>query len=185
MLCGRFQCVMRVAVSAGLLTMALTPPAVRHVHAGGERQHKHPLENARSAPGIAHSHTDSGTHSHHHPHHRAIVRRERQYSWGGVDHCHFAWLGFEFVLPTPTSPAPSQGDEDRVAQEIVPVFVANDFVDGPQHARAIAAAPLVALALPSIDGLPAEAAPWIAPAGAISNLLCDTARHERSGVQLI
>ncbi len=183
---GRFQRVIRVAVSAGLLTMALTPPAVRHVHADGDRQHRHAQDSTRFTSDLAHAHVDPGTHGHRHPHnHVESAPVEPHYSRGSVDHCHIACLGFEFVLPAPASSAPSQDDRGHMAQELFPVFAANGFACGPQPAPAIAAASSFAPALPSIDGLPAKAALRIFPAGSISNHLCDTARHERSGVQLI
>lgn len=183
---GRFQRVMRVAVSAGLLTMALTPPAVRHSHADGERRHKHAPEGDPLTSGVADAQVVSGTHRHRHPHsHVTIAPVERQYSRGSVNHLHIAWLGFDFVLPAPELPASSQDDEGRMAQKLVPLFAANDFSVELQPAPTIAATMLFAPKLPSIDGLPAFAALCITSVGAISNHLCDTARHERSGVQLI
>jgi hypothetical protein len=90
-------------------------------------------------------------------------------------HLHVSLFGIEFTLPV------EQDDDDS---------------DEGQPTHLIAAAPTIALApspshfiawtLPILDfGEPVPIAPTFRCKTAVAAPLCDTARHERSGVQLI
>lgn len=180
---GCFQRVTRFAVSAALLLMALTPPAVRHSHAGGERAHRHSVHGP-GATHLSHHHHHVGEPVHSHNDHDAVVDCWHRQPGTAVGHCHLAWFGFELVLPTPALPSSSQGDNGPT-QEFVRPFAENDFIPGLQQATSGANVLLLTAALPSISGLVIDAPPCHAATDSVANHLCDTARHERSGVQLI
>ncbi|HEV3023985.1 MAG TPA: hypothetical protein VGX76_16030 [Pirellulales bacterium] len=101
-------------------------------------------------------------------------------------HVHLVWLGFEFTLLPPAVPTDDQDDSPPPASVSLARLVDNCLwleVGRASPPRAIAVDPLTRPAL-------AEAGAPIHPAGpAARNVaalpLCDAARHERSGVQLI
>jgi hypothetical protein len=129
------------------------------------------------APAWQHSHVAGDrphTHSHHdlatHAHDDHGIERPRP-------HLHVALFGIEFTLPID-----SDDDDDDAGQS---------------HATFLSAAPagldaslsfahFAASAQPMVDlGELPQAAPTFRCKTAIAAPLCDTARHERSGVQLI
>ncbi len=148
-------------------------PGLWHAHAGGERPHRHHTPTAKHCE---HEYKHHG-HSHAHPHPSELL--------GADSHVHLWLFGFEFAsLPLPYD---SREDSDGEWRQ----FVASPFSVGPSvrqlsgteynlfvvaivNDRLLETRPISLHLADRFASLPAIAAP-----------LCDTARHERSGVQLI
>jgi hypothetical protein len=160
---------------AHVVTGAVSPPALRHVHATPDR--------TQSAGGHTHKHG----HHHHGPHHAhqhsASANDAALMGVASIDaHWHIFWLGFNFTLDEPLSQSGRSElpqNEAVVAVAAVPIETATVVL--PESGKWVrlalstpAAYEVACLRPPSRGTTPAAARP-----------LSDTARHERSGVQLI
>lgn len=159
-------------LSATVFLGSVMPPAVQHAHGGDHQIHDHKTTPAK------HAH-----HQHSHPHQSESQSTIEEFpTW----HRHVSFLGWDFHLPTsdsPNCPSPGSGDLGDQFETLVRLFDTN----------------VVVGSAPSVDwvgmGLPLVMDwPLIENEGAISRFgkqtlaslpLCDTARGERSGVQLI
>lgn len=98
-----------------------------------------------------------------------------------IEHVHVVWFGFDLVLPVslPASAGelPVESDDQAVLVQAVPEWAA----PRPDKAMAAVVLPVLPLALEAETAVP-RVVPSVAPIGWA--FLCDSARHERSGVQL-
>jgi hypothetical protein len=103
-----------------------------------------------------------------------------------MPHLHFEWLGFLVTLSDNDTDRPVQGRDDHRTYVSVLTRAANDLNAALQVGPASARPPTADLAgvLPDEEPAAARTVAAAAPRGTLS-LLCDRARHERSGVQLI
>ena len=160
---GRYK-TLRWLLSALLAAATTMPPGLCHAHARGDVPHRHDRLSA--------DHRHSHRHAHAHPRDVAPPR----------SHVHLSWLGFEFTLPASHEPHKGRSPGDKLA----PCFVrpsdetAADIRshDGPHSIAPVESATFFSTA--DVER-PIVAR---APLPAYGKLLCDTARHERSGVQL-
>jgi hypothetical protein len=169
MLSQRVIAVCRFGLAATLLLANGGGPTLRHAHAGGQVPHTH------DASAMKVRKADHG-HPHAHPHAAKLS--------DSCSHVHFWVFGIEFTsLPLP---ADREEDSDQWGQLVIsPLGIGPVVGDLPgSECNPLAAA--------SIDDGLAETRPvsldWadrFASIPAVAALLCDTARHERSGVQLI
>ena len=182
----RFTNLIRWLSAVMLMTISIAPPAVAHSHAGSSDPHT-----VRSA-GAHHKHEHACHHDHgagsatlghvqhrHEPLPTSIVEADRS-----GRHLHFSVFGRELVLPFGNPPTDS--DQSNPTDRVIVQLVEGDL---------IAPSPCLSLDL-SIELLSMVSHPRFVPAAAFQlgcfsdtgrteSLLCDTARHERSGVQLI
>ncbi|MBI1903704.1 MAG: hypothetical protein HYS13_21585 [Planctomycetia bacterium] len=177
-------------ITAAMLVTGVIPPAVRHAHADGEKPHDH------STSPVVHSH---GHHRHVHHHHDHSARHHHRYHddamtattvsvRGVTEHWHLRLFGWDLTLPV----------QDRENSQRHPLDDGNRLaalVRLPQGDAVLASPTLVA----SMLHLDAMAPGEFLNADACNGLrgsahrprllaslpLCDAARHERSGVQLI
>jgi hypothetical protein len=168
MVSGSAAAVGRWTLATSLLLANGASPALRHTHAGGGVPHTHEAESPAD-----HGHA----HPHSHPHVFPLT--------DGCSHVHFSLFGIEFMsLPRP---ADDEDDSDARQPQLALSPLSAGCVPGDLPGPRLSAVAFAiaddefALTLPVsrhfADGfasLPRIAAP-----------LCDTARHERSGVQLI
>jgi hypothetical protein len=157
-----------LALSAVLLAGSLVMPGYRHSHAGGDLAHHH------DRPGhVVHEH---GGHVHHHSHSISCEP-------GHVPHVHRSFLIFDFTSPVPDGDDCDSNGND--ASEIV--YVTQPKVDAVQSAResfparcSVMPTPLFPIVVVQATQIRGDSDPPVA-----ATFLCDSARHERSGVQLI
>jgi hypothetical protein len=162
-------------VSATVFLGAVMPPAVQHAHALGGQPHDHDA-----------AHSEMHSADHRHPHPRSHHPEEQPCpvtmpTW----HFHLTFLGFDFHLPVgDPQNAPKDGPSlpDVQSEPLVRLFDAEGLLKD-------------SVAYGTFDGLPSPgfwsilpiAKPQPRSQGETSTrlLLCDSARGERSGVQLI
>jgi hypothetical protein len=167
-------------LAAVLASRAASPPGFYHVHAGGDQPHRH-----HSLAGLDHADDGHGDHAL-----STNSRYEHDGGWQGVwsdlqpaiAHTHFCWFGWEMSLPLPAIPDDSVPGED--GSELILVQVMGDHEWNLQPpAQSATILPLdyrAPLAEAAIDRPPEHASsPALIPP------LCDSARHERSGVLVI
>lgn len=169
---------------------ALSPPALRHTHADGDRSHDHRV----AATDHEHTHSHGPTHSHspRHSQRHAADLKTAKHSHNGceghsatphVEHFHVFGFGFTTSLPLP---APERSDSPRAIPNVdqwVPLISEVPLPDTSQDGLNVLVAELCT---------PATLTPRMADRSEIRplrqsavNLLCDTARRERSGVLVI
>lgn len=167
----------------------LSPPALRHSHAGGDTPHSHRAEAVHSH---GHSHLHGPKHSHSSRHSHRADPKAAQHLHGHrkthsanppVEHYHVYWFGFETWLPLS---APQRSDSSQPVSDAgqwVPLISDVRLPDRTDDGSNFVA---VELGTPTrlTPRLPvrAETRPLKESA---ANLLCDTARRERSGVLVI
>jgi hypothetical protein len=179
------QNLLRWLLSALLIATTTMPPGVCHAHAQGDVPHRHD----RAAAGHRHMH---GQHIHSHPHRHDSLDggvavdfnrdRDARDVAPVLAHMHLSWLGFEFTLPA--SSIPDDSDPNRGGS--APCFV-RPLGDDVAEIRLQTDANQMTLVGAADVLLAAKPVCLIAPHAfkpAHCTLLCDTARHERSGVQL-
>ena len=156
-------------------------PGVTHAHAGGAATHSHGSDadsraNSREADDHGHSHAGHAhSHSHKHPHdHSARVE-------DCVTHTHANFLGLPITIPA-TDDGRSSDRQDGAAL-LVEIVAAPCDVASNGHGTRIEAqlgVPTFSVSLSADTLLSIHHRP-----NAGHNLLCDTARLERTGVLLI
>ncbi|MBI2823217.1 MAG: hypothetical protein HYX69_00845 [Planctomycetia bacterium] len=157
---------LRLILSAALAMGALVPPAFRHSHAGGAKPHHH----GRHVVSRCH---DDDCHHHHGP-----VPSHGPELAAAADHWHLVLLGW-----TPSLPVSADSEQPARAGRnlFVPSVQATaDQGDGPANPLATVGIFVTARAERSVVDAAAFRASTMGPRAS----LCDTARHERSGVQL-
>ncbi len=188
---------LRWLLSALLIATTTMPPGVCHAHAQGDVPHRHD----RAAAGHRHVHGDAEhSHAEHgraRPHWHDLLGRELLGRGAAIDfnrdrdardvapvraHLHLSWLGFEFTLPA--SNIPDDSDPNRGGSSPCFVRPLGDAVadvrllTGTNHLSLVGAVDVLSTAEPVCLVAPHSSKPACVPS------LCDTARHERSGVQL-
>lgn len=176
--------VLSLLLSAAVLFGGLMPPAVQHAHAEGERPHAH--EPVAAAAPSEHSHSHSHPHSHStgpvaEPHPAAAECIQCR-TW----HRHVVLFGFELCLPMhgdQQHPASSGTAGDDQAVTLIRLIDTVTLAASPQMAKSV----LIGLPdLPAVSAVPLPVADsWDGRDTGSSIPLCDSARRERSGVQLI
>lgn len=164
------QIVVRMLLSVGLLLNGFCTRAIHHAHAGGDRPHDHHVSHEHDHRG--HSHDVCSNHT----------SRASELS-DSIPHRHFSMLGFE--MTTPSSGESNQSDPSPYEPTKLAVIAAT-------RAGSLAAAwrapvsPLRALqcAANAMRAQCPAASCRFSFRPALAGFLCDTARHERSGVQL-
>jgi hypothetical protein len=188
------QCGMRLVLSAVLIVTTSMPPGLGHSHAQGDEPHRHDQVSAGHRHGHGHHHRHGASATVHHQH-NASDRGAQSSAAGAFDldrhaknaapsraHVHMCWLGFELTLPSSSIPNDSHPAEDPSAPCFVRLIDSVATEERPQSESSPIA--------PNnqVDSLAmAEAVCLVAPHAskpACGPSLCDTARHERSGVQL-
>jgi hypothetical protein len=170
----RYHRGIRQCLAAIVLVGNLVPPAYEHAHAGGQTPHRHGA---------------SGAHSHDHDdHHERSNEHQHLYGAGfaaaPVAHVHWTILIFELTWPI-------GNDDDRLpsADDLMDDALSGTRIAGQIRdcASSGAAAERDAIGNASAANCAAESAAWqrAARLKCPRAVLCDTARHERSGVQLI
>lgn len=173
---ARLPCLLRAALAACLAVVTTMPPAMGHAHAGGDRPHEH----AHADDHDGHRHAGETEHA-------AILAVGWSSAGAGrFAHLHFAWLGFEVTFAWPVgSSATGEGQPEHIVVRLLDSAAQNNGpVDVQSPLTAVSFVDFVHdaghLAAPSLAGflraLVASAPP--------TTLLCDAARHERSGVLL-
>jgi len=168
----------RLIVAAVVVVTSFETPVLQHAHAEGERPHRHVDE----------------PHSHHS--HRASLSVEFPVIEGVTAHVHVFWLGCEFTLPAGlvSSDGNGSGLPDQQSDDGLPASGANDGCaiyqlddDAHQFTPTVSDRSLVFIDLSSMELFAPAASDVRALSRTFSRpvILCDVARHERSGVQLV
>ena len=172
-------------LSALVLTAAVAPPAVRHVHslAGGSRlqhehsSHRHGPGHDRHSPDIESSGQHGELTTHLPPMNTAVI------ACGVVWHLHLLLLGVEVTLPDRSS-----DNEDRRSQpgcEFALLRSGDELLlQQSSGSMSVVSAALQSLPSSQGDAAPLQVAAPHSPQ-VCSMPLCDRARHERSGVLLV
>lgn len=162
-----------VIQSAVVLTWCVAPQGMRHSHAGGaDRRHQHAFEVAASNHG-GHEHQASSD-----------CRLDLVKVVGEVkSHLHLQWLSLNLALPDSHGPSSDQdhhGSDLLAARPLKAVKPACHASSG--HSR-----PLLTSLVNSCISPSTAATVWgqTSVLAAARTLLCDAARHERTGVLLI
>jgi len=163
----------------------------RHAHAGGDAPHTHGSDGDPHVSSHCHNHDnhchEGSGHGHRHPHQHP-GEMEMPAADATIEpvtaHVHVWLLGFQFTLPVPRG----SETEDEGSQPILISLASGEFVQAPCLSPKNDCAGNLCLT-PSLlrnEGfLPPELSCRSAESRPSSPPLCDTARHERSGVQLI
>ena len=151
-----------IAVVLAVSTLFIGVPARQHSHAAGDRPHSH--LHARHV----HAHDVDAHHGHDHEH-----------AHNGVDssyaHVHVTLFGVDFTLP-----ADSDDDENHdVRCTFLGPAPSGVETDQSNSQLSVVAEPVMGA------GRPLSIVPPFRSIAAAAAPLCDTARHERSGVLLI
>jgi hypothetical protein len=162
-----------------LLTAVLVLPGggfteLRHAHPGGAQPHDHP----RIARRDPHRQDDSGVD---HDRHLRQAAGDSASMTSCFAHVHISCFGFHFTCPSPTDP--QETDDDSQGPTIGKSF--NIVV--PRAPAPSVVTEFLALVGDDVGRYEDLAEPASARCCKMADVtyLCDTARHERSGVQLI
>lgn len=164
---------------------AVSPPALRHRHADGDKSHQHGVATVERSQTSGSRHSHSSQHSHRV---ETVMAKESHddrptpSANSPVEHLHVFWFALQSSLPVP---APERSDSPRSSastEQWVPLISEVTLPDASQVGSHI---PAFDLLMPTelTPRLPAQSEVRLRqPAVA---LLCDTARRERSGVLVI
>ena len=158
-----------VLLSLTLLVNGLAMPAFQHAHDGGDKPHDHEAS-------VEHSHSHDHDCAEHHHHHGT---RDPRLLTNSVAHVHVSCFGFEFSLPLQDE---SEHSDLSNSGSIAFVKPHDECLQAPPAVNAILYTLLMPHVIQSSGILPIVGHFSFRPADSIP--LCDTARHERSGVQL-
>jgi len=168
-------------MAATVLAWSLAPPPVHHTHQGGDNPcHHHDCDDADDDADdcayCSHHGSDCGEH-------QSVVKVATGIG-GEASHFHFQWLGFRLTLPDDDPPA--EKGKDHSAAKLLFVQAVRESVPQVDSGSRID----TSLENLSLNSIAAEiAAPQSANFRSLLRVtphpLCDRARHERSGVQLI
>jgi hypothetical protein len=171
-----------VMLSAILLAGSMMPQGIRHKHSGGsDLSHKH---RNLSSTSPSHSHHDETLHG---DDHSQSCRSQSPTTVGGslwecATHLHFEWFGLQWAFPDSGKAA----DENRDTNESQLVSLCSSEYLGITPQQNIRIEKFSLLVYPCS---PLQVSGEIQVVNFFSqpvtiNLLCDRARHERSGVLL-
>ena len=157
---------------------AVSSPALRHSHADGDKSHRHGVETVERH-GHSHTHDPANAAKAKHSH----GERVSDSAQSPVEHLHVFWFGFQTSMPLS---APDQSESPRPianAEQWVPLISEISLPDAAQDGSTMLA---VDLFTPTglTPRLPARSEVRPPHESAVA-WLCDTARHERSGVLVI
>jgi len=179
----RFQHTLGCLLSATVACAALLPPAVGHVHAGGDRAHVHSA--AWDADEHAAFHAHHGEHAEHHEHatlHEHGPADAHRLHAAGEWHAHLCFFGLSLTLPLPADGEfPGADDDDQRVVFLGPQTSEDPGLTTRDAGDDVALDCVRTASESSLDAL-RDRATGSAPVE--SPPLCDTARHARSGVQL-
>lgn len=185
-----FKTGLRMTLAAVVAFSVIMPEPIRHAHAGGERAHLHDgdghvhfLHNELAGEADEHGGARSeGCLSH--DHNYDVCAGESHLFSSATSHQHYFWFGWNVTLP-----ASNEGDEgkdkDHVAGSWVGVAAGDNLPFVRPQASPAEWIGLDSMLICSATTIDVGDSVQRAPAPPRSNTLCDIARHERSGVQLI
>jgi hypothetical protein len=182
MLSRYVQALLSMALSAIVLAGSIMPPGIRHGHRGGsDPSHQH---SDLSAIPASHSHHDgrSSCSEQHHGCRNDSPPAKADMPGKYATHLHFEWFGIPWTLPDSGKPH----KENQVADESQLVYIrsSEDLGVATQQNLRVEKFPLPVSQEPLYqDAVESRVALFVSPPDAMT-LLCDRARHERSGVQL-
>jgi hypothetical protein len=167
----KLQFVLMFAACVALLGGDLNRLAICHAHAGGDLPHNHHSQHSQ------HFHDHAGKALHPHTHATAEFGVQKL-----APHAHSSWFGIPVTIPLQNDSSQSEGVLSESTFSIL------------SHCTVCSPSPLDVLALDPVPSIACTATPTVVLISRImrarqdrmprSTLLCDTARHERSGVQL-
>jgi len=182
MMAAKFNIAGRFLIAASVLLTGTVTPGMSHAHGGGCRPHEH-----RDQQQSAHKHSHHG-HSHascQHPHAPSDPRTNS----AGIcttctRHVHISCFGWSLTLPGESGDGNS-ADQVSGSHGVIVVrpFDVNAAATSSEAAFGAASGMADAGEI-SCFSLPALDRPRFSSAPIAAGPLCDTARHERSGVQL-
>jgi hypothetical protein len=186
-----FHAELRMLLAAMVAMATVMPEPIRHSHPGGEQSHSHDADGHvhHSANGLASAnvaeaeHHDHGIGRHSHGVDHGLCGSESHVLTAAASHWHYSWFGFNVTLPDPTAGHEREQDDRDFAP-----WIGVSSNDNISLART-QASPSEFLSLDA--DWPDMAVPTLciiigaAPPQRSAAPLCDSARHERSGVQLI
>jgi hypothetical protein len=164
-------------LAALLLAPGTLPLGLAHAHPGADRPHHHHAEDGF---------VDADHHDDHDDH--------EDHQWGedlgpalesaSTSHVHFSWLGFDLTLPGP--PGGGEPDDPGTTATTPALIGTLDAPTGGTMGPLSWLAPWLLATHPFAwsGPPPAPCRPRLRPPSNPSPPLCDSARHERSGVQL-
>ena len=149
-----------------LIGGSISLPRYRHAHSGGE---------------VVHLHTSQDDHHHHAGHSHSHSHDQDDRAGARIAHLHVALLWFDFTLPTSEDADPSDPGETKS----IPVVVqaASGWLSIAHDSSHPATGDWAGLHSVATNTARFGFAQADAPQVASSNLLCDSARRERSGVR--
>jgi hypothetical protein len=167
-------------------------PAYRHTHVGGDSAHTHKVDRSHHASepvgdGHCHHHGHGHSHAHHHAHshhlktHPADEDDPRNSGASQINHVHICWFGIEFTVPEPAS-APGESQEPEISLLVMPI--SSPILIGSDSGRTAAWGAMHSAVMPNALCASRCLTNRFSVKTCLANPLCDTARHERSGVQL-
>jgi hypothetical protein len=186
-------------LAAVVLMGGWVPPAVQHAHAGGDRSHTH----VPHGNGHPHHHGDAGHNHDGHDHdgpgdgcrHRHGDQSHKSICEPGgnavrqkpVSHRHFSWLGFEFTLPLRDAEDSERQERDWLPSVLAVFRLGNESAESAWLAAggSTLLGDLTAAHAFSFGSADVICAAGLCRAPLVTGFLCDTARHDRSGVLLI
>jgi hypothetical protein len=174
--------VLCMLLSATVLTCSIMPPGVRHAHMGGNE--------------LSHSHAGVATTTLNQQHHgwcencgdhckgcqsdSFLVATELPDQY--ATHLHLMCLGFRLTLPDSSHTAKPSTDTGN--SQLVNVCTV-EYLRPTQHNISVEKLFMPVCQESTADGMTAIHAEVLSSQTVMTTLLCDRARHERSGVQLI
>ena len=177
---------LRCFLAVMLIALSVTPPAIAHSHADSSDPHS--VRSARAHHKHAHAwHHDHGHdcatkgngQHHHEPSSASRVESDRSHL-----HLHLSVFGREVILPFGNPPTDS--DRSDPADTVIVQLFDGDLI-APSPCLSLDLSTDLVSMMPHARFVPAAAFQLgcFSDTGRTESLLCDTARHERSGVQLI
>lgn len=166
-------------LSAAVFLGSVIPPAVQHAHAGGDQPHNHAATPAK----LPHSHPHQHPHRHSPPHQSEDKNESEGFP---ARHLHLPLFGWNLHLPADNSPnLPTPGSESPGDPSELLVRL----IDTEVNLVSLTTIDWLRVRFTPVVGFPAvETQGENSQAGreTLASLpLCDSARGERSGVQLI
>lgn len=175
----RFRTGATLLLSAVVMAGTVVSPVVRHSHSGGERAHDH------VAASTVHEHRHGQEHDGREHHgHRHAHRHSHDASLNGASpHVHLNFLGWALFLPAPLSdPLDAHGNSTAEPQPRLVRLVDHDQIHSRDSSPALGMSGMPSI-LVSYESVAPVRRLWDPQILSSAQPLCDSARHERSGVQ--